>query len=848
MTYRLLLVLSIFLPGLLSAQQPDLQYYLPEGASYRSDVPTPESVLGFQIGERHAEHTLLMNYYRALAEASPRVTLVEYAQTYEKRPLFLLTITSENNQNNIEEVKSRHVQLSNPEASASVSVDEQPVVVWLGYSVHGNEPSGTNAAPLVAYHLAAAQGSEVEEMLENTVVLMDPFINPDGINRFATWANTRRAEYLSTDPNNIEQNEHWPRGRTNHYWFDLNRDWLLQQHPESRGRLEKFHEWKPNIVTDHHEMGSNATFFFQPGIPSRNNPLTPENTFRLTEALGDYHAEGLDAIGSFYYTKESYDDFYYGKGSTYPDVNGAVGILFEQASSRSHAQETDNGLLTFPFTIRNQVSASFSTLKGALALKNELLQHQVDFYPEALELAAQDPIKAFVFGSEADAATTYHMAEVLKRHQIQMYRPAQRINANGHSFEPESSYLVPTNQAQYRLIKALFERRTSFNDSLFYDVSAWTFPLAYNLPFAELNSRQLSLGKEVEQPQFPQGELVGGRSEYAYLFEVDEYYAHRAIYRLQEAGLNLKISTEAFTHKSGRRFDYGTILVPISIQKDMDAEAIYELMQTITKEDGINVYAANTGMSSSGVSLGSRTYETLEKPEIIMLIEGGVSSYEAGEAWHLLDQRMHMPITMMSAERFNRSNLNRYNTLIMVDGSYNDINESGKSKLKLWIQQGNKVVAIKDAGKWLSDNGIGGFKYKSAEKDSLPQRAFADRDKHRGAQVIGGSIFSATVDLSHPIAYGMNKEDISLFRDHSLFMERANNPYANPLMYTEQPLRAGYISEEKEEQLRGTAGVGIASYGQGVVIALTDNPNFRAFWYGTNKLFLNSIFFGKVMR
>lgn len=848
MTLRILLCLGFLMPSLLSAQQVDLDYYLPEGTSYDPNVPTPESILGFQIGEMHAEHTQLMNYYKALAEASPRVTLVEYAKSYEKRPLYLLTITSEANQGNIEELKSAHVALSDPQQASSTSLEDQPVVVWMGYSVHGNEPSGTNAAALVTYYLAAAQGEEVETILNNTIVLIDPFINPDGMNRFATWVNTHKAEYISTDPNNIEQNEHWPRGRTNHYWFDLNRDWLLQQHPESRGRLEKFHEWKPNIVTDHHEMGSNATFFFQPGIPSRNHPMTPENTFRLTEELGKYHAEGLDEIGSFYYTKESYDDFYYGKGSTYPDVNGAVGILFEQASSRGHAQDTENGLLTFAFTIRNQVAASFSTLKGAQALKTELLQHQQNFYPEALALAATDPIKAYVFGSEADPATTYHMAEVLKRHQIRLYRPGQSITADNHTFGTESSYLVPTNQPQYRLIKALFERRTTFNDSLFYDISAWTFPLAYNLPFAELSNRQLSQGAEVENFAFPEGELIGGRSAYAYLFEMDGYYAHRALYRLQDAGLNLKIATEPFTDQNGKQFDYGTILVPISIQEEMNADEIYELLQTVAREDGIDVYAANTGMTSAGFSLGSRSYQTLEQPKIVMLIEGDVDSYEAGEAWHLLDQRMHMPITLMSVERFNRANLKDYNTLIMVEGSYGDISENAKSKLKTWIQEGNQVVATKSAGKWLSDNGIGGFKYKSSSNDSLPQRPFAEREKFQGAQVIGGSIFDARIDLSHPIAYGINKEDISLFRDHSLFMEKASNPYVNPIMYTATPLRAGYISAEKEEMLRNTAGVGIAPYGQGVVIALTDNPNLRAFWYGTNKLFMNSIFFGKVMR
>ncbi len=327
-----------FLPALLLAQPVPLTYYLP-ATDYDPAIPTPVSVLGFSVGEQHAEPAQMAAYYRALAAASPRVTLEEYGRTYERRPLYLLTITTEANQQNIDALRAQHLRAADPrgfEADTAAA----PAVVWLGYSVHGNEPSGANAAALVAYYLAAAPAADVAPLLGQTIVLMDPFINPDGLNRFATWVNTHKGQVLSTDPQNIEQNEAWPRGRTNHYWFDLNRDWLLQQHPESRGRLEQFHAWKPHVLTDHHEMGTNSTFFFMPGIPSRNHPLTPDRVFELTRALGTYHAAGLDSIGSLYFTEEAFDDFYFGKGSTYPDVNGAVGILFEQASSRGHAQES----------------------------------------------------------------------------------------------------------------------------------------------------------------------------------------------------------------------------------------------------------------------------------------------------------------------------------------------------------------------------------------------------------------------------------------------------------------------------------------------------------------------------
>ena len=275
-----------------------------------------------------------------------------------------------------------------------------PVVFYAGFSIHGNEASGVNAALLAGYHLAAAQGDEIEKDLANTVILFDPCYNPDGMQRFSSWVNSRKSFVTSTDPLDNEHNEPWPGGRYNHYWFDLNRDWMVAQHPESQARIKSFQKWKPNILTDHHEMGTNASFFFQPGIPSRVHPLTPAKNIELTKRMGEFHAKALDDLGSLYFTQESYDDFYYGKGSTYPDVQGAVGILFEQASSRGHAQESVNGILRFPFTIRNQFTTVLSTLNAIRAMRIDFLNHQRQFYNDMASESAKDPIKAYVFGSK----------------------------------------------------------------------------------------------------------------------------------------------------------------------------------------------------------------------------------------------------------------------------------------------------------------------------------------------------------------------------------------------------------------------------------------------------------------
>ena len=306
-------ILVVLVVGNANAQET-LEYYLPQDISYDKSIPTPKDVLGYEVGEWHVSHDQLVYYMTAVANASDRITMETFARTYENRPLVLLTVTSPANHKNIGDIRAKHIQLTNPKESKGLNTDKMPVVIYQGYSIHGNEASGSNAALLYAYYLAAAQGKEIEQKLENTVILLDPSFNPDGMNRFASWVNTHKSNTPVADPNDREYSEAWPRGRTNHYWFDLNRDWLLTQHPESQGRIRNFHHWKPNVLTDHHEMGTNNTFFFQPGVPSRTHPITPLKNQELTGKIGEYHAKFLDGIGSLYYTKENFDDFYYGKG------------------------------------------------------------------------------------------------------------------------------------------------------------------------------------------------------------------------------------------------------------------------------------------------------------------------------------------------------------------------------------------------------------------------------------------------------------------------------------------------------------------------------------------------------
>ncbi len=840
-----LVFISLFFLSYLSYSQ-ELSYYLPDSITYNSAIPTPESVIGHKVGQWHVTHDKLVYYMKELAKTADRVRIEEIGKTYEDRPQILLTITSPKNHANLAQIRQQHLDLSNPAQAGSANIDNMPLVVWMGYTIHGNEPSGVNAALLVAYYLAAAQGKQIDELLENTVIIIDPCLNPDGMNRFASWANSHKSKHLITDPQSREFNEVWPGGRFNHYWFDMNRDWLPAQNIESQHRLRKFHEWRPNILTDHHEMGTNSTFFFQPGVPSRTNPLTPAKNQELTAKIGKYHAAFLDRIGSLYFTKEGFDDFYYGKGSTYPDIHGAVGILFEQGSSRGHAQESINGVLTFPFTIRNQFTTTLSTLEAAKNLRKEMLNYQKEFYQTAMQQANASPVKAYIFGDKNDKAKTYHFLEMVERHQIEIYELKGKMTVDNQAFESGSAFVIPTNQPQHRLITTIFQKETKFKDSLFYDVSAWTMPLAFGLPYGEIKTMNNTiLGNKITKAVFPTGEVVGGKSEYAYLMEWDEYYAPKALLALQNSGLISKVATEPFellTANGAVKFDYGTILISAKNQAK-NSEEIYQLIKNQAERNGLKIYGVLTGLALDGIDLGSNNFSVLEKPKVAMVVGSGVASSDAGEIWQLSDQRFEMPVSMIDANNFNNANLDKYNTLILVSGTYNNLN---KEKVKAWVQNGGSLLLFENAIQW-GASGIMSINFKTKKADSLKVASYANMEGNMGAQEMGGSIFQAKVDVSHPLFYGYNSPLVSFFKANDVYMQRNANPYSTPAQYTASPLQSGYISKENAELVKNAAAINVNVLGRGRVISIDNNPNFRAFWYGGTKLFMNCLFFGKVI-
>lgn len=830
---------------------------LPVGIDYAPEIPTPASVLGFEVGERHVRHDQLVHYLRRLAETSERVTFTEQGRTHEGRPLVVLTLSSPDNLRRAEDIRRRHRALSEPDfPNAPVpDLSDRPVVIWLGYSIHGNEASGSNAALLIAYHLAAARDPHVEELLEHAVILLDPSLNPDGLGRFAQWANMYRGERTVADPAHREHREAWPNGRTNHYWFDLNRDWLLLQHPESRARVASLQRWRPNVVADFHEMGSDATFFFQPGVPSRTNPLTPDENVALTRTIARYHAEALDDLGRLYYTEETFDDFYYGKGSTYPDIQGSVGILFEQASVRGHRRETDNGVMDFRFAISNQFTTSLSTIEGAVENREDLLAYQARFFRDALGEARQSSTPAFVFGSRRDRGRTWHLAKILRGHDIELRELTRPVEVGGRRFEPGEAYAVPLEQRQYRLVRTLFETVTTFEDTTFYDVSTWTLPLAFGLPKAALDGRRAdALGSEITELPPPQGTVVGVEEPVAWVFEWSEYYAPRALARLLEAGAAARVATRPFEAETGegrRSFDYGTVVVPAAFQR-LPTERVRGLLETAALEDGVDVYALPSGLTPDGVDLGSPSVRPLELPRPLLVIGEGVSTYEAGEMWHLLDHRFRLEVTLVPRNDLGEVDLSRYTHVILVDGDYEPWPDPVRESLDRWLKGGGTLVATRRAAAWAEQTMLGRESEPSqpeAPDAESPLRApYADYDRDRGAQLVSGTILEVELDLSHPLAYGLSSDTLPVFRSSTRVLAPSANPYENVALYSDDPLLSGYISAENLARLRGSAAVLGHRVGDGVVILLTDNPTFRGFWYGTQKLVLSSLFFGPVIR
>lgn len=823
------------------------EYFFP-GETFDPAIPSPSQFLGYPIGDWHTRYDLIIKYFEKLDQISELAELKTIGYTHERRPKVILTISSPSNMGSLEKIRLNQLQLADP-AQPKPDVASMPSIIHQGYGVHGNEPSSAEAAMLTAYWLMASQSDLAKNLRAQAVVHIDPTLNPDGRDRHSHWANTNKGLPPVADPLDREHNETWPAGRTNHYWFDLNRDWLPLAHPESQVKVAWYHTWLPNVTTDFHEMGPNSTYFFEPTKPyGSENPVVPRKNYDdINVRFAKYFAKYLDNIGSLYWSKEVFDNSYPGYGSTYPDIHGGLGLVFEQASSRGHIQSTQRGEMSFAFTIRNHVASSLATMEAALDNRVYMHDYLREFFETAVAEGTKDPAKNYVFGDEFDESRNRLFVQFLLDHQIKVYENTADISLNGYSFKKGKSWVVPTAQPQYRMVRTMFEEVKEFADSVFYDASAWTMAHAYGMPFAKsISSKTGNLIKETIDPTH----LFPDTKAYAYLIDWSDYYAPAMLFDLQKAGVHVEIVNRTFASQTqdGRKdFPAGTLMIPMGFQK-MEQEKLVKSIQTLAAKHQQKVYATTTGLNLAGVDLGSNMVSAVTHPKAIMILGTGIQANEAGEIWYLLDSQLGMPITKINTEQIGRVNLFEYNTLIMPSGNYNLLSEGVVTHIKDWVSRGGTIISLKSASLWLNQKGITKetLVEEGENKDpkSLP---FSTRNDFEGAKEVGGSIYMAELDLSHPIAYGYQRKTLPVYRNTDIFVKPSQNKYLTPIKYTSNPLLGGYISKSNLELLKQSASVVISSVGQGRVIHFFDSPNFRGTWFGTNKLFLNALFFGNKM-
>ena len=808
-------------------------------------IPTPAEVLGFEVGEWHPRHDQIVAYFEQLAERSDRVSLEILGHTHGERPLPLLVFAAPERLAGIDDLAEQRRR--------QALAGEGPAVIWLGYSVHGNEPSGASAALVTAWYLAASNDPEVLAWLDDLIIVMEPVLNPDGLDRFAHWVNMHRGRHPVADPADREHNEAWPNGRTNYYWFDLNRDWLPLVHPESRLRAAQLQRWMPHVLTDHHEMGPNTTYFFQPGVPERNNPLTPERNYELTAEIAEFHARILDQAGEPYFTRELFDDYYLGKGSTYPDLTGGIGILFEQASSRGHVQDTVYGARHFVDTVANQVRTSLSTLQAGHALADELIAYQAEFFRTARQQARASRQAGWLLGDGGDPLRAYHLVDLLLAHGVEIRPVTQRVTIDGREHAPGSAWLIPADQNQFRFLRSIFEIVTEPGMDTFYDVSAWPLALSYGLPLEEVR-RLPSAGSPLVEAVPPVVSSVAEEA-IAWLLPWDQFGAAPVLAALLQEGYRVQAANQPMVARiAGERRELvaGSLVMHPGLQP-AGLPPLAERLAALAERHTVNVLAADSGLVFEGSDLGSPSVPVLQAPVVAMLTGEGIRPNHAGYIWHWFDTRLEQPLVRLDWQHLWRVDLSRYTHLILPDGQYGQLPGWASDQLARFVRQGGTLVAARNAASWVEQLPLD-WMFSSPDTGSDANASSTERRAHSqfqgdfARQLIGGSALSADLDITHPLGFGYRHRDVVVFRRGAHRLQTLDNAYAQAAIYADVPLAAGFLSPENASRLAGSTALDLSHHGAGRVVRMADDYLFRGYWLGTERLFANAIFFSQITR
>ena len=832
-------------------------------------IPDPAAFLGYQAGENFTVYEKVVNYFNAMDELSPRISVGEYGSTYEGRPLIYAVITSKENQDNIDEIKAKNLEIADPRSTSSSRLNtlirENPVVVSYSYNIHGNEASTTEAAMHVAYRLIAAQDEDTGNLLKNTVLLMFPCINPDGRDRYVYWYKSMRSDLVATNPEDIAHDEPWPQGRTNHYWFDLNRDWIWGVHPESRGHTAIYQQWMPQVHTDYHEQGYNNNYFTMPGTTPRNLTL-PDQYEALSDTFGMANIKAFDENQISYFTREAFDFFYPGYGSSYPSVMGAIGMLTEQGGiGAGRAIETEDGyVLTLRQRIFDHYLTSMATLEKAYNRKDLFMRYSYQAHQPANSKVNR---KTYIL-PDAPEGYLYEVVRILLHHGIEVekstasfsvgaatdYRTGQTVSRNF----PAGTWMVKADQPNPLFISAVLERNLAIEDSVMYDMSTWSAPLAYNLEaYASNKVPGVATERVTTVPSYPTGvENPGAR--YAYVMEWNQRFAPRALSLLWQSGYRVRSAQKPFTIE-GTSFSSGSIII-LQSRNYEKTDRIGDDMERIASTARVKIVGTNTGRSTTGIDLSSRRSRPVSPANVALLVDEPFSTYTAGQLWFLLERESALPITRIRASQLNTTStpkfgsrygyasLDNYDVLILPGARNLDqvFNEEALSKLAEWVRAGGVLVATENASAYFTkeESAFTNVEMLSIPTDSseaVKTLSYAGREEYFGKKRIPGAALNVANDITHPLAFGLPEQAYTLkFGNDALLPGRNLQSVSR---YAENDLLvAGYASSDNLEQLNGKTMAGVVELGEGQVVLIADNTQYRMFWLGMARMIQNASF------
>lgn len=809
-------------------------------------IKSPQEFLGYPLGAKFTPHHQVVAYFRYVAATLPQqVSLVEYGKTYEGRPLLMAAVSSAKHMARLEEIRLNNLRLTGLLRDKVADVSNAPTLVWLSYNVHGNEASSTEVAMKMLYELLSGKNTDAARYLEQTVALIDPCLNPDGRDRYVNWINSVQGAEVNPHPLAREHAEPWPGGRSNHYNFDLNRDWAWQSQQETQARVALYQKWMPQVHSDYHEQGYNNPYYFAPAAQPYHEAVTPFQRQFQTE-LGRNHARYFDQYGWLYFTREVFDLFYPAYGDTYPTYNGSVGMTFEQAglgraSTAVITQEGDT--LTLKDRIEHHYTTSMSTLELAAQHRERVMRAFQQFFADA-QAAKGATYKTYVL-PDAGSAKWAGLIDLLDRNGI-AYGYQQSVSGTGFNYQTgkEERFTVPgallvsTEQPRGVLANVLFEPRSKLVDSATYDITAWSLPYAYGIPaFAvkeRINFTPASSAKPVTPAMLP-------ASSYGYLIPYQSFTQTKFLAALLKEGFRVRLAERDFT-TDGKNFARGTLIV---LRKGN--EQLWSRFGELVRVHASPVHPVKTGFMDTGFDFGSEKVRLIKAPRVAVLTGRGISPEGAGEVWHLFDQQLKYPLTVMHGEDFSPQQLSQFDVLILTSGRHRFLNDKESAQqLRTWVSGGGKLIAIESAASQLA-GGDWGIKLKKSDDDKEDRSSYADvkayaESEHDGIMsMIAGAVYQVELDDTHPLSFGIGKTYYSLRQDDNLY-EFLKEGW-NAGVIRQNAWVAGFVGSRIKEKIKDAMVFGVQPVGRGSVIILNDNPLFRSFWENGKLLFGNALFF-----